>query len=406
MPIFAAIPHSLVHAAGSRERRPREVLIEEQGRALSEGVVNRLRKSFRVTLAAPEEPESVGFALADRRDASIQVLSAVNVLLAQGSLELKRFLEGDPDIAEVLPADQAIAEPPPSGDASGTPSAWHLPATNAHAAHAAGVTGAGVWIGVADTGIDDSHDEFKGKSVVFGRADSNGAVTNGVAGDSDPFGHGTHVAAVAAGNTIGVAPGAGLAVVDVLNGGTGTMGTILTGLDWLAKLQRPDGRQGVDIVNASFVTIGPSRSAAYSGALKGVVRTLRFLGMTVIAAIGNDGPGTHGSPGNYVDVLGIGAFDDVEDPWCDCSQGWVPEENVAKPDLWAPGVNVTSASCNGGYEIKTGSSFAAPIAAGVAALYRQREGDQVDLIKLMIATSRPLQGPQASGGNYRAVQYL
>jgi subtilisin family serine protease len=114
-------------------------------------------------------------------------------------------------------------------------------------------TGAGVTIGIVDTGIDLTHEDLAGKVV---------AHTNcvGSAGDplrcrgsaQDDHGHGTHVAGIAAawaGNgkgVAGVAPDAQLVVAKVLDSeGSGTIEDVVAGIRWVVD-------QGAQVVNLSL----------------------------------------------------------------------------------------------------------------------------------------------------------
>jgi len=246
---------------------------------------------------------------------------------------------------------------------------WHLTKIRYQAAR--GLSGKGVVIGVADTGCDPDHPELDGKIKAFRAFGRNGRpLPQAKARD---FGnHGTHVAALAAGARMGVARDADLAVAAVLieRDDRGQMGgyiaQILAGLNWL--LQGGEGlSQPVDIVNASFGIGG--YAAAYYASLSNA-RTIS--GIQVVAAIGNggrNGMGNHTSPGNYDICLGVGATN-ADDHSCAYSD-WghvAAHPGVSKPDLSAPGDRIWSAAPGGGYRSDSGTSMAAPLVAGTAAL--------------------------------------
>jgi serine protease AprX len=93
-----------------------------------------------------------------------------------------------------------------------------------------------VVIAIIDTGIDTTHKDLAGK--VIGWHD----MINDTDTPYDDHGHGTHVSSIAAGAGIanptlqGVAPGAALVGVKVLDGnGSGTFATVIGGIDWAVE---------------------------------------------------------------------------------------------------------------------------------------------------------------------------
>jgi subtilisin family serine protease len=274
---------------------------------------------------------------------------------------------------------------------------WHLGNINAAAARARGLDGSGVLVGVLDTGIDARHDEFQGKTIYFREFDADGTAISEDARDAGD--HGTHVCALIAGATCGVAPKAELAVAAVLTqptpqGMSGTLVQILNGLEWLvrAEFDGPQGDPGVDVINASLGGEG------YDDYLYRTIETTRnAFGTQMIAAIGNsgrDGINHHGSPGNYDISLGIGAIDRNDDVANFSDWGRVPEHgNLQKPDFCAPGVQVFSATPGDDFARMSGTSMATPITAGAAALLLQRTPefglDADGLVDALSALLRP-----------------
>jgi subtilisin family serine protease len=244
----------------------------------------------------------------------------------------------------------------------GAPQAW-----------AGGADGRGVKLAVLDTGADATHPDLAGR--VAGSADFTGKGTI-----ADGHGHGTHVAAIAAGNGAGndglrkgVAPGAELLVGKVLGDtGTGQTGWVLAGMEWAAA-------QGADVVSMSL-TGSPTDG---SDPLSVAVDRLTAAGTLFVIAAGNDGPDaeTVGTPGSADAALTVAAVDGDDEVAAFSSRGPRAGDGALKPDLAAPGVNIVAARAAGtsmgtpvdaSYTSASGTSMATPSVAGAAALVLQR----------------------------------
>ncbi|MEV5931565.1 S8 family serine peptidase [Streptomyces sp. NPDC052079] len=246
----------------------------------------------------------------------------------------------------------------------GTPKAW-----------AAGYDGKGVRIAVLDTGVDAAHPDLKGQ--VTASKNFTGAPTAG-----DKAGHGTHVASIAAGTGAGskgtykgVAPGA-----KVLNGkvlddsGSGDDSGILAGMEWAAA-------QGADVVNMS---LGGVDTAEVDPLEAAVNKLSAEKGILFAIAAGNGGPRSIGSPGSADAALTVGAVDGKDRLADFSSTGPRVGDAAVKPDVTAPGVDITAASAKGndiakevgekpaGYMTISGTSMATPHVAGAAALLKQQ----------------------------------
>ncbi|MDQ0774872.1 subtilisin family serine protease/plastocyanin [Streptomyces aurantiacus] len=247
-------------------------------------------------------------------------------------------------------------------------------------AWAAGYDGKGVKIAVLDTGVDTTHPDLKGKVVV----EKNFSTAPDA---SDKYGHGTHVASIAAGTGAkaagkykGVAPGAELLNGKVLDdNGFGDDSGILAGMEWAAE-------QGADVVNLS---LGGGDTPDIDPLEAQVNKLSKEKGVLFAIAAGNSGEfgdQTIGSPGSAEAALTVGAVDDT-DKLAEFSSTGPGLDGQIKPDVTAPGVDITAASAAGsviaqevgenpaGYVSISGTSMATPHVAGAAAILKQQHPD-------------------------------
>ena len=239
----------------------------------------------------------------------------------------------------------------------------NLPLDNTY--HFANVnTGAGVHVYVVDSGIQNTHSEFRnpnGVTRVVRDYDGVWDFQNG----NDCNGHGTFVAGVVGSNSFGVAKGATLHAIRVFGCGPSTFtSTIIGGIDWVANdahLQKPA------VMNMSF-TVG---SIDYG--LEDAVRRAIEKGITCVVAAGNSNiDASDISPQRVAEAITVGATD--------MSDNRAAFSNFGPfVDVFAPGVNITSTSnidVNGNGSLDdarqdSGTSFAAPFVAGIAARFLQ-----------------------------------
>ncbi|NVJ27076.1 MULTISPECIES: S8 family peptidase [Myxococcus] len=313
---------------------------------------------------------------------AFEVLAGVGALLLDGDQVDRTVLEAlGARVYEdvILPC----VEPIPSGGAPGARTRWHLEhlgVIDAQGQRLVEGRGAGILVGVLDTGIDATHQEFQGRKVHFAHFDLLGRPTQQGAHDADTTrGHGTHVCGLIAGQSAGVAPDADLAVACVLNqpipGGHGMGGgrvQIARGLNWLLteNFRGTEGDAGVDVLNLSLGIPG------YDEFLRDTLSTARIAGTLAIAAIGNLGEwgiNQHSSPGNYDLAVGVGAVNARNEVASFSDWGTVSRHNgLQKPDLCAPGEGVWSSLPGGRFGPLDGSSMACPLVAGIAALLLER----------------------------------
>jgi subtilisin len=209
-----------------------------------------------------------------------------------------------------------------------------------------GGTGAGIKVGVIDSGIDDDHPAVGGRVGRFVGfvEDDEGVVSAIEAPHRDAFGHGT----ACAGIIRGLAPACELYSIKVLGAGLRGKGTVFAaGIRWAVE-------QGLDVVNLSL----GSTKAEYFGLFHEVVDAAYFKNVILVTAANNVPVTSY--PSLYATVLSVA-----------CHEGQDPYEyyyNPAPPvEFGAPGINVTVAWLNGQQQTVTGNSFSAPHITGLVA---------------------------------------
>ena len=252
---------------------------------------------------------------------------------------------------------------------------------------ATGNKGEGEEIAILDAGIDSSHPALDDLDDDPATNDPKVIVNVNFSDDAsfdDLYGHGTHCAGIAAGtaagsNYQGVAPGAQLWNVKVLNQwGSGYESWIISGINFasLGPDGVPETGDEADIISMSLGLLDYSDG---TDPMSQAVNLAVDRGVVVAVTAGNDGywgPFTISSPGVAEKVITVGASDKA-DILADFSSIGPTVDLRVKPDILAPGVDITSSVPGGGYESHSGTSMATPHVAGAAALLRQYYGDTV-----------------------------
>lgn len=289
-----------------------------------------------------------------------------------------------PEISLIRPVNSALVKLPRDVtwglERLGIPKLWD-----------AGVDGTGTLVGHLDTGVDGSHPALKDAISAFIETDAVGEIVPG-AKPHDSAQHGTHTAGTIAGRPIGttsfgVAPGAKLASAMVIEGGN-VIPRILKGLDWVVG-------QGVKVLSMSLGLRG------FVDDFEPIVQILRQKGILPVFAVGNEGPATSRSPGNYVEALSVGSID-KDDSVSDfsSSQRFTRPDNPLVPDIVSPGRDVISCVPGGQYMMMSGTSMATPHVAGLAALlFQAKPGATPDEVEKAIFDSctRPAGMPEDRG---------
>jgi serine protease AprX len=267
-------------------------------------------------------------------------------------------------------------------------------------------TGKGVGVAVIDTGIDGGLPDFKardGSSRIVASVATNPNATN----QADGYGHGTHVAGIIAGDGtrrdaddpafgkhLGIAPEADLITIKAADDdGTGTVLDAIYGLQFAVD-HKDD--YNIRVVNLSVSSTTPQSYLV--DPLDAAVESAYFHGILVVAAAGNRGSAEDAvayAPGNDPFALSVGAVDDQgtqardDDAFAEWSSVGTTQDSVQKPEIGAPGAHIVSTlarrsafedlcpACvvDGDYIRIGGSSMAAPVVSGVAALLFQAHPD-------------------------------
>ena len=278
--------------------------------------------------------------------------------------------------------EEPAVEPTPAQDGDADV-AYHLEEMDVPQAwDVHGTRGEGVDVAVLDTGIDTSGHESLAASLERGgwaEFDERGERVDSAPNAQTEFpqaGHGTAISGALAGGATddgtryGVAPDVDLYMVQMKSRppeGVRLL-SVIAGVEWAIE-------QDVDIVSMSLGL------PLYGRALVEPVRNAIESGVLVVAGMGNSGRFTGFSPANVPGVLSVGAVDDDRELYTNSSgeridterywgaaaaDSWPREYTV--PDVTGPGVDALGPVLDGEYRRGTGTSFATPCVAGVAAL--------------------------------------
>ncbi|MFI2301127.1 S8 family serine peptidase [Actinacidiphila glaucinigra] len=333
------------------------------------------------------------------------------------SIDAQALRVGAEDLAafwkQLAPAADARA----AGATAATPKVWldhkvrptldrSTAQVNAPAAWAAGFHGEGVKVAVLDTGADQTHPDLAGRV-------SEAKDFSGSGSTQDRFGHGTHVAATAAGSGAasgglrkGVAPSADLLIGKVLgDDGFGSESQAIAGMEWAAA-------EGARVVNMSLGTaMQTDGTDPLSQAVNEISRSSGALFVVAAGNTGEQGEMTVGSPGAADAALTVGAVDRDDSLASFSSRGPRHGDKAAKPDITAPGVGIVAARAAGttmgtpvddNYVSASGTSMATPHVAGAAALLAGQHPDWTgeQLKDALVSTSHTVSGqvPTEQGG--------
>lgn len=239
--------------------------------------------------------------------------------------------------------------------------------------------GAGVRIGIVDTGVDFSHPDIK-SALMRGVNLLNRSLP-----PFDDNGHGTHIAGTIAasnanGGIRGVAPGAKLYPIKAFDReGSAYVSDIILSIHWCIAHR-------IDIINMSF------GMSTYSPSLHQAVKSAYLRNVTIVASSGNHGKrGVIDYPARFGQTIAVGALSRSKR---------IPSfsNRSRQVDVYAPGEAVYSTWPGGKYNHLNGTSMAAAHVSGVAALLlAARPGLSAQRLKsLLLASAVPLPGRSAN----------
>jgi serine protease AprX len=350
---------------------------------------------------------------------SLDIIRAAHYSIPAGQLEA---LSNDPDVESISPDHLVFAtwKPVFSVMYTGSPDFGYKTVGADLAKSVFGMDGTGVGIAMIDSGILDSDDlkDAQGHSRIVYKA----SLIPGVNQD-DHYGHGSHVSGILAGNgsksaqdnTIylvrGIAPNAKIISLKALNdAGAGTDSAVIAAIQKAISLKT---QYNIRVINLS---LGRPVTGSYTtDPLCLAVQQAWQAGIVVVVAAGNNGRdnsldtngyGTITAPGNSPYVITVGAMNTSGTPTATddkiasySSKGPTSIDHIVKPDLVAPGNRIISLAAGNSLLQKTypgnavarsvyssdngktksvdyyelsGTSMAAPMVAGAAALLIQK----------------------------------
>ena len=300
------------------------------------------------------------------------VFNGLALTATQGVIE---EMAARPEVLKITP-NELIPGPSPL-TATDAPAETNIALINAPTLWDMGFRGEGIVVANMDTGVSWEHPDLSaqwrgGSNSWFDPYGQHPFLP------SDVNGHGTWTMGVmvgrdSGGTAIGVAPNAQWIAAKIFDdAGNATTQGIHQAFQWMLD---PDGNPSTpdapDVVNNSWSYQTPGCNLEF----RLDVQALRAANILPLFAAGNSGPGASSSvsPPNYPESLAVGATNNTDQIYFFSSRGpsSCGESSTNFPEIVAPGVGIRTSDLFGFYFNPTGTSLAAPHAAGGLALLLQ-----------------------------------
>ncbi len=388
---------------------------------------------IRLAIDAPAPGAAGRFALAQAQKALLDDLSGEPGLRFGRGLDTLPWLAADVDAAalDALASHPAVERIVADARVRGA-LAQSLPAIRApYVIDTLGITGAGVAVGVIDTGIDLANPDFSGAILARRRfvKDSPGQPD----AVQDDNGHGTHIAGIIASRGAyaprGVAPASQLVIIKALDQfNEGYLSDVIAGIDWL--IANHGAFPSLKFINLSLIVIEETSTLCPCDSLAELDESLQpFLeardralaaGIRIVSPTGNGGVNGLNAPACFRDVVAVGATFDAaytRTPPTGTYNGISPDfppvydENVttlrmagfsnygACVDFVAPGYLISSSRLDADPDAKSLTSFGTSMAVahvvGALALLQQWQpaANGAQLLEALHAGARPVPSP-------------
>ncbi len=274
------------------------------------------------------------------------------------------------------------------------------------ALHRHGLRGHGIGIAVIDSGVT-APGAFGDRLVIGPDFTVDGATADE---GRDRTGHGTHLAAIAASDQVGVAPGAHVVSLKVAHeGGATDVDAVIAAIDWSVAHRH---ELAIGVVLLAFGV--DQLPVGHEDPLAAAVRRAVAAGVVVVTSAGNQGEASLPTPAHLDEVLTVGAAECIDGRWAICDFTTTGAGST-RPDLLAPGRSVVSALAPGSEAVdlapetsfvgdahvkSSGSSQAAAVVAGAAALLLEadRSLTPAEIGRILTVSARRIDDPAAGAG--------